>query len=263
MARLTGDIKIEGTIGDFTFYRMEDRYLVRQKAGVDRKRYLKDPAFHRSRKCSDAFGQASKAARVFRTAFSSLVEDFPCRRLNSGVTGVMVKVISDGNGSGDKANNMNAGNLRLMEGFEFNKKALLGEIFQISYQTAIHRGTGEARILIPGFIPTDSLMNRANATHFRFHAALAAIDFKAGLHQLVRAETDQILFGSQQEQALKLSMILPGREVCDLPFFLVLGVEFSRKVLQRFFRVDGGIHNALRIIRVDVAVTDSGSEGKV
>ncbi|MEL7585417.1 MAG: hypothetical protein AAGU19_01805 [Prolixibacteraceae bacterium] len=70
---------------------------------------------------------------------------------------------------------------------------------------------------------------------------------------MVRTETDPILFGSQQEPALELSMTLPDRELYDLPLFLVLGVEFSRKVLQRFFNVDGGIHNALQIIRVDAA----------
>ncbi|MCE5227240.1 MAG: hypothetical protein LLG05_15455 [Porphyromonadaceae bacterium] len=47
-------------------------------------------------------------------------------------------------------------------------------------------------------------------------------------------------------------MVLPETDVNDLPLFLVLGVEYYQKVLQKFFRVDGGIHNALQVIRIDV-----------
>lgn len=70
-----------------------------------------------------------------------------------------------------------------------------------------------------------------------------------------------MLIRPQQEQAVELIMTLPGPEVCGLPFSLVLGVEFSRKALHQFFRIDGGIHNALRIIRVDAAVADASSVG--
>jgi len=253
LARVTGDIKLEGTIDDITFYKMEGRYLARRKGGVTGKQFKTSPAFHRSRISSDAFGRASKGARIFRRAFASLLKDFPCPRLNSRLTGVMVKAFLDGGENQNIEHAVHAKNLRVMEGFEFSKKALFGEFFQAPYEVVINGETGEARILIPGFIPSDYLVNAGNATHFRFHAAFAAIDFKTARHQMVRTETDPILFGSQQEQALVLSMTLTDRELSDLPLFLVLGVEFSRKVLQRFFSVDGGIYNALRIIRVDAA----------
>ncbi len=257
MARVTGNIKLEGTIDNITFYRMEGRYLARRKAGVTGKEFRNSPAFRRSRVSSDAFGRASKGARIFRRAFSSLPDIFPAPRLNSRLTGVMIKAFLDGSKDRNKDQAVCAKNLRVMEGFEFNPKTLFGEFFQAPYEVVIDRETGQARVSIPGFVPSEYLVNAGNATHFRFHTAFAAIDFKTGLHQMVRTETDPILFGSQQEQTLGLSMTLSDRELYDLPFFLVLGVEFSRKVLQRFFSVDGGIHNALQIIRVDA--TDAGS----
>lgn len=163
----------------------------------------------------------------------------------------MIKAFLDGSEDRNKDHAVCAKNLRVLEGFEFNPKGLFREFFQAPYEVVIDRKTGQAKVLIPGFVPSDHLVNAGSANHFRFHVALAAIDFKTGLHQMVRTETDPILFGSQQEPALELSMTLPDRELYDLPLFLVLGVEFSRKVLQRFFNVDGGIHNALQIIRVD------------
>jgi hypothetical protein len=35
MAKLKGIIKIKGTIGDITFYKTQDGYLVREKGGID------------------------------------------------------------------------------------------------------------------------------------------------------------------------------------------------------------------------------------
>lgn len=261
MARQTGDIKLEGTIGDITFYKMEDRHFVRQKAGVDRKRFMNDPAFLHSRQCSRTFGQASTTAHIFRMAFAPLLKDFPCRRLNSAVTGTMVKVLSDNKLNRSEAGEVNSGNLQLMEGFEFNKYALLGDILQVPYQVGIDRKTGEAKVSIPEFIPADCLINSGNGTHFKFHAGVAAIHFKKGTYQFVRTWSDWILIGSQQEQAMGLTMILPGTGVNGLPLFLVLGIEFSRKALHQFFRVGSGIYNALQVIRVDVPAAGSNFSG--
>jgi len=45
MARQSGIIKLEGTIGDLTFYKSSDGMLARMKGGVDGDRIRKDPAF--------------------------------------------------------------------------------------------------------------------------------------------------------------------------------------------------------------------------
>jgi hypothetical protein len=257
MARLTGDIKLEGTLGDVTFYKAEDRYLARMKAGVDRKRFKKDPAFLRSRACSRVFGQASRAARTFSIAFASLLEDFPCRRFNSAMTGALVKAFSanagTSAGSGTHTEDINPDNLSSTTGFEFNRKALLGEVFQIPWQASINRDTGTAQISIPSFIPADGVVNNCGATHFSLHAALTAVDLRFGKHQTVRTHTGQIMFGPQQEKAIELRMAQTESGAGNLPLFLTLGVAFSRKALHQFFRVDGDIHNALQIIAVDAA----------
>ncbi|MGV8091694.1 MAG: hypothetical protein AB2L24_07515 [Mangrovibacterium sp.] len=259
MARQAGDIKLEGTINDITFYKMENRYFVRQKAGVDRKRFMNDPAFLRSRESSHTFGLASAAAGIFRMAFSSLLQDFPCHRLNSAVTGAMVKVFPGDEASRDGACALNSGNLRVIEGFEFNKCALLGDILQVPYHADIDRGRGEARVSVPGFIPSDCLINSGNGTHMKFHMGCAAIHFQDGTYQFVRTESEPIPIGLKQEQAFDLSVVLPGTEINDLPLFLVLGVEFYRKALQKYFKLAGGIYNALQVIRVDVPVVGSNS----
>jgi len=67
MARQSGHIKLEGTIGGLCFYRLEGAYYVRRKSSLSRKRVLKDPCFARSRAAAERFGTAVKlAAQVYR-----------------------------------------------------------------------------------------------------------------------------------------------------------------------------------------------------
>ena len=68
MARQAGVIKITGTIGDITFYQLEEEYYLRKKTSLNRKRFLKDPAFAGSRIRSAQFGVASSlASRFYRS----------------------------------------------------------------------------------------------------------------------------------------------------------------------------------------------------
>ncbi|MEL7585416.1 MAG: hypothetical protein AAGU19_01800 [Prolixibacteraceae bacterium] len=143
MARVTGNIKLEGTIDNITFYKMEGRYLARRKAGVTGKEFRNSPAFRRSRISSDAFGRASKGARIFRRAFARLPDIFPAPRLNSRLTGVMIKAFLDGSEDRNKDHAVCAKNLRVLEGFEFNPKGLFGEFFQVPNEVVIDRKTGQ------------------------------------------------------------------------------------------------------------------------
>jgi hypothetical protein len=67
MAKQAGDIFIEGTIDDLTFYKMCGKYYVRMKTSLTGKRFWKDKAFEGSRKSCSRFGEGNKlASAVFR-----------------------------------------------------------------------------------------------------------------------------------------------------------------------------------------------------
>ena len=63
MARQKGIIKLDGTIGDITFYKSKDGYLAREKGGIPADRIANDPAFQRTRENGAEFGRAGKAGR--------------------------------------------------------------------------------------------------------------------------------------------------------------------------------------------------------
>ena len=67
MAKQAGDIFIEGTIDDLTFYKMCGKYYVRMKTSLTGKRFWTDKAFEGSRKSCSRFGEGNKlASAVFR-----------------------------------------------------------------------------------------------------------------------------------------------------------------------------------------------------
>lgn len=68
MARQIGDIKITGTIGDVTFYRMDGKYYARMKSSLTAKKVKTHPHFALTRMYAKWLGEASKlASEVYRT----------------------------------------------------------------------------------------------------------------------------------------------------------------------------------------------------
>lgn len=67
MARQRGILKLSGTLGGMTFYKLGCKYYVRRKSSLDRRRVCQDPAFARSRASSRRFGLASMlAGHIYR-----------------------------------------------------------------------------------------------------------------------------------------------------------------------------------------------------
>jgi hypothetical protein len=93
MARQNGISKLEGTIGDITFYKTKDGHLAREKGGIDAKRIATDSAFQRTRENGAEFGRAGNVGKTLRTAFRTLLINSANSRMVSRLTQSMIKVI--------------------------------------------------------------------------------------------------------------------------------------------------------------------------
>ncbi len=93
MARQKGVLKLEGQIGDLSFYKSEGEYLARTKGGVDGERIKKDPAFARTRENGAEFGRAGKAGKLLRSALKTPIAQSADKKVSSRLTSQMVKVI--------------------------------------------------------------------------------------------------------------------------------------------------------------------------
>jgi len=73
MARQVGPIKITGTIGDLSFYKSGDDYLVRMKGGPSKKKIMSSPSFARTRENISEFGACSQAGALLRRGLNGLL----------------------------------------------------------------------------------------------------------------------------------------------------------------------------------------------
>jgi hypothetical protein len=80
MAKQIGIIKITGTIGGITFYKLYDDFYARAKSSLDGERVKKDRRFSRTMEEATALGNASKSA-------SAIYQQLPAPQRGHGVHG--------------------------------------------------------------------------------------------------------------------------------------------------------------------------------
>ncbi|WP_204743317.1 hypothetical protein [Pseudocnuella soli] len=129
MAKQKGIFKVEGTLGDVTFYKSKDGYMIREKGGISAERMASDPAFERTRENQAEFGRAGKAGKLLRTAFRPLLQHAADSRMVSRMLQTMMRVVKADATSPRGQRNVLDGELELLENFEFNEAGKLGQTF--------------------------------------------------------------------------------------------------------------------------------------
>lgn len=98
MAKQKGTIKLNGTMDDLTFYKMNGEFYVRRKSSLNKKRVKKDNAFKNSREASNEFGASAKLAGIFRKEIMPFLLKDKQPYLNGKLTAVFQKMIQRGSG---------------------------------------------------------------------------------------------------------------------------------------------------------------------
>lgn len=248
MARQKSIFKIAGTIGDITFYKSKDGYLVREKGGVDGKRFRTDPNFQRTRENSSEFGRAGKAGKVLRTSLRGLLKNVADYRMTSRLTQQMMRVIQLDETSVRGQRNVIDGETELLEGFDFNQNAKLGTCFFVPYQLHLDRSTGQAQIQTEAFVPSEAIAAPVGASHFKIVSATSAVDFEAGSFVTIEKSTPLLAWDHQETAALNLDNSLSSG--LSQPIFYVLGILFFQEVNGEMYPLKNGAFNALQIVKV-------------
>jgi hypothetical protein len=90
MAKQTGPVKLEGTIGNICFYKMGDEWYARLKSSLTGKRVKKDPRFRRTMEFASFLSTASKiASEIYRTLPKQ-------RGLYRKITGMAMQLLKKG-----------------------------------------------------------------------------------------------------------------------------------------------------------------------
>ena len=249
MAKLTGLIKLEGTLDDITFYRTSDGYIARKNVPISAARIATDPAFIRTRENIAEFTRAGLGAKLVRAAFNVQLKAASDKRTTSRLTREMVRVIKADAVNGRGLRNLSDGEKTLLEGFEFNTAARLDTTLIAPYTAAINRVTGEATVTVPSFIPVNSVTAPAGATHFRINTAVASFDFEGDSYEADSASSATLPWNGTATAPLSLVTNLTANSTGAI--FLVVGIEFFQVVNSTNYSLNNGAFNALSLAAVD------------
>jgi len=249
MAKQSGIIKLEGTIGDISFYKTQDGHLAREKGGVTADRIKSDPSFQRTRENGSEFGRAGAAGKLLRNAFRQLVQPVADGRMVSRLTKEMLAVVKSDEDNFRGERNVQNGNVRLLKGFEFNINGLFSTTFYAPYEVTMDSATGAMKVAVPSFVPKNSVMAPAGATHFMLVSAGAMIDFKNGAFTVVTSKSIGIEIDQMPTAAINLlNQLVPNTQQ---RMFLVLGIEFYQEVNGFNYPIINGGFTSLALVGVD------------
>lgn len=248
MAKQSGILPIEGTMGNITFFKTKDGFKVRQKGGVSANKILTDPAFARTRENMAEFGRAGKASKVLRRVLAGIIQGSTDSKLVSRLTQKMMEVIKSDQTSTRGLRNVIDGEAELLSGFECNLQATLSANLKESIGASIDRASGVVIASIPALVPKNALAIPGGATHYRIRSGAAWVDFENSTGELVQSLTAYEPINEQEVAAVNLTMQLPVASTH--PLFLVLNLEFVQESNGVKYPIQNGAFNACTIVDV-------------
>jgi len=248
MAKQKGIIKLEGTIGDITFYKSQDGFLAKGKGGIPGDRIANDPNFQRTRENGSEFGRAGKAGKFLRTALRAMLQNASDSRMVSRLTKEMVKVIQEDTINPRGLRNVIDGEAELLEGFEFNKNGKLGTTLFAPYTATINRVTGELTVSLNAFVPQNMIAAPGGTTHFKIVSAGAEIDFENESFNADSEETAVLPWDVNPTAVINLTNAVTANST--RPLFLALGISFYQEVNGQRYPLKNGAFNALALVKV-------------
>jgi hypothetical protein len=250
MAKQKGLIRLDGSIGDMTYYKSKDGYRAKGKAGPTKERIASDPGFIRTRENMAEFGRAGTGGKLIRQAINPILKDAKDSKAVSRLLKVMSQVIKSDTVNKRGERTVTDGDITLLKGFEFNANAILSTTLYMAPATVVDRTTGTLTINIPAFVPSSSIIAPQGATHFKLVGAGAAIDFDAHIVTSTMNASSRYAWDETSTDAITLvNTIAAGT---TLPLFLFLGIQFFQEMNGVQYPLSNGSSNALSLIEVNV-----------
>ena len=248
MAQQKGHLPVKGRIGNLSFYKTQDGYLVKDKGGISKSRIASDPAFQRTRENGAEFGRAGKAGKLLRNAVKAVSQKSSDGRAVSRLTKQMMVVLKSDSVSRRGERNVVDGNIELLQGFQFNINSILDTAFFAPFTAAIDRVTGTLSVNISSFVPERMVTRPEGATHFQIISAGAEVDFEGNVYVSANSSSAELPWNNVATGPVSLQNVVPANSTN--PLFLLLGIEFSQEVNGEKYSLRNGGFNSLAIVMV-------------
>ena len=234
----TTNNSFHGPVGNFSFYKLGEKNMVRTKGGASKKTIQNSPSCVRIVQSNVEFGGASSISTLLRRAIGKQLKYFSDTNVCSNLTGIFRKIIGLGSGvPGQRILDLNAHGA-LLEGFEFNTHRTLLDCFTPNFMLTVSEERDGA-LLQAKFCPATDVLAPAGATSFQIvHTVLSVPRY--GLCAVTKkyvALDDAALIGAQVSSAMlftdlsmpvnmKLPVQLASAAAEGMSILCVVGIAF-------------------------------------
>lgn len=249
MAKQSGPIKIEGTLGDISFYKQNGKHFVRNKGGVSAERIKKDPRFARTRENLAEFGAANTGTKLMRKAFRLGIQKVRDNRLSNRLMPVLMKVLHADTTHLRGQRIISSGNLDLLSHFQFSRKVAFDAAYFLDPIITVDKSAGTAKVSWQEFSPMIDVVEQPESTHLRLFSVVAAIDF-----DLMKVESSMEIsteIGVVPTLSPSFEHEFTFTADTGLPLFVLLGLEFVQELNGVYYPLKNGTYNAMELYHIE------------
>lgn len=207
----------------------------------------KDTRIRSMENCHE-FGRAGKGTRLICKAFHKQLKDINDPRLYGRLTSKLTQIIQSDPVHGRGQRTIAAGDISLLEGFDFcNKKQLLRHL-HVQPVVTIDRALGQCSVQFPAFSPADDVSAKDNITHLSITAVVTEVDFEKERFITYTHTTDPL---SMKEDCAGFVMPLTFPAGSRLPIVVAVGLKLLQVVNGYSYEMIDGGKLALQIVKAE------------
>lgn len=243
MARQTGILGIQGTVGGLTFGANGNISQAQKPRAITAVRTLEN---------NSEFGNAATAGKTARDSFRQVVANISDKMMTSRMTKKMREIISTDAVNDRGQRGVIDAEIELLNGFEFNEKAILSTIAFMGFTPTIVRLTGAHAIAVDAFNAARDVSAPTGTTHLKLVGSASSIDFEAKDSDGVTVTSALIPYANDVVAAQTLALPLPAASAH--PIVVVFGVEFYQEVNGKQYLLGNGAYTTSKVVAVDGGV---------
>ena len=194
------------------------------------------------------FGRAGKGARLICTAFHKQLKDIKDGTQNSRLISKLTQIIQSDPLNGRGKRTIAAGDISLLEGFDFCIKKQLLRTFHVQPAIKIDRERGLCTLRFPSFTPMDEVSTKGNITHILITAAAAELDFDK--ERFVTSSQSSEFLPLHEPVNCTLQFAIPAGS--RLPIVLAIGIRLLQVINGEPYEMKQGGKLALQVVKAEI-----------
>ncbi|MFC3562150.1 hypothetical protein [Pedobacter jamesrossensis] len=229
MATLNGIVRFSGQVGDLIFYRRGKKDVVRSKSAIHQ-------LSENSKKSGQDFGEASRNAAYIRKAFAAMVKDYGVGDLASRLTKKINEIFRSIPNEHLGHKKLRFGNLKLLEGFEFNAVTSLTQLLLRPPNIKL-QANGLFELQLPKIDVKQLVKMIPRADGFILQIKLFNFDLNGGDYEII--EINDLKFDIDGVEFPGAKLRVETQQAGDRAVLIAVGISYfhdmNRKEDRRYF----------------------------